>query len=118
MVDGWILLLLWLILEGVEIKVVKNYKEYNMFLDIGVIVFVFFKEWFKFFFVNLFCQIVMKEMDYEGCEVLDFQFNEIGVIEIGFNVVLLDGVFNQMDIDGLIGNNFFNEFVLVIDFSG
>ncbi|SUP70521.1 hypothetical protein [Yersinia kristensenii] len=60
----------------------------------------------------------MKEMDHEGCEASDFQLNEIGATEIGFNAVLLDGAFNQMDTDGLIGNNFLNEFALVIDFPG
>ncbi|EEP92292.1 hypothetical protein ykris0001_1160 [Yersinia kristensenii ATCC 33638] len=57
-------------------------------------------------------------MDHEGCEASDFQLNEIGATEIGFNAVLLDGAFNQMDTDGLIGNNFLNEFALVIDFPG
>ncbi|HDL7734027.1 TPA: hypothetical protein PXR55_002995 [Yersinia enterocolitica] len=118
MADGWISLPLRLTPEGVEIKVVKNYKEYNMLLDTGATVSVFFKERLKSPFVNLSCQTVMKEMDHEGCEASDFQLNEIGATEIGFNAVLLDGAFNQVDTDGLIGNNFLNEFALLIDFPG
>ncbi|CNG63412.1 Uncharacterised protein [Yersinia enterocolitica] len=118
MADGWISLPLRLTPEGVEIKVVKNYKEYNMLLDTGATVSIFFKERLKSPFVNLSCQAVMKEMDHEGCEASDFLLNEIGATEIGFNAVLLDGAFNQMDTDGLIGNNFLNEFALVIDFPG
>ncbi len=118
MADGWISLPLRLTPEDVEIKVVKNYKEYNMLLDTGATVSVFFKERLKSPFVKLSCQTVMKEMDHEGCEASDFQLNEIGATEIGFNAVLLDGAFNQMDTDGLIGNNFLNEFSLAIDFTG
>lgn len=89
-----------------------------MLLDTGVTVSGFFKERLKSPFVKLSCQTVMKEMDHEGCEASDFQLNEIGATEIGFNAVLLDGAFNQMDTDGLIGNNFLNEFSLAIDFTG
>ncbi len=118
MADGWISLPLRLTSEGLEIKVVKNSKEYNMLLDTGATVSVFFKERLKSPAVSLSCQTVMKEMDHKGCVASDFQLNEIGATEIGFNAVLLDGQFNQMDTDGLIGNNFLNEFALAIDFPG
>ncbi|MDA5543485.1 MULTISPECIES: aspartyl protease family protein [Yersinia] len=116
MADGWTSLPLRLTPEGLEIKVVKNAKEYNMLLDTGATVSVFFKERLKSPAVSLSCQTVMKEMDHKGCVASDFQLNEIGATEIGFNAVLLDGQFNQMDTDGLIGNNFLNEFALAIDF--
>ncbi|CBY27644.1 TPA: hypothetical protein ACY3XX_001209 [Yersinia enterocolitica] len=114
--DGWISLPLRLTQEGVEIKVIKNSKEYNMLLDTGATVSVFFKERLKSPFVSLSCQTVIKEMDHEGCEASDFQLNEMGATEIGFNAVLLDGAFNQMDTDGLIGNNFLKKFAVVLDF--
>ncbi|CNK64369.1 aspartyl protease family protein [Yersinia alsatica] len=116
MADGWVSLPLRMTQEGVAINVLKNSKEYNMVVDTGATVSVFWKERIKNPFVSISCQTVMVGMEHEGCVASDFQLNEKGVKEISFNAVLLDGAFNQMDTDGLIGKNFLDKFALLIDF--
>ncbi|WP_145536206.1 aspartyl protease family protein [Yersinia thracica] len=118
MADGWIALPLRLTPEGIELKISKNAKEYNMVLDTGATVSVFWKERLESAVVSLPCQTLIGDIEMEGCVASDFQLNEMGTKEISFNAVLLDGVFNQMDTDGLIGNNFLNKFAVLIDFPG
>ena len=114
--DGWISLPLRITSEGITINVAKNTKEYNMVLDTGATVSVFWQERLKSAVVSLPCQVLIGDIEMEGCVAADFQLNEKGATGISFNAVLLDGVFKQIDTDGLIGNNFLNEFALLIDF--
>lgn len=118
MADGWIALPLRLTSEGIELKISKNAKEYNMVLDTGATVSVFWQERLKSSVISHPCQKLIGDIEMDGCVASDFQLNEVGAKEISFNAVLLDGVFNQMDTDGLIGNNFLNKFAVLIDFPG
>ncbi|WP_434524897.1 aspartyl protease family protein [Photorhabdus asymbiotica] len=115
---GWIKLPLRLTKEGIAVKVSQNFKSYNMVLDTGASVSMFWKERLKSPPVNISCQAVVKEMDNEGCVASTFQLDEMGVEGIKLNSVLVDGGFNQLDTDGLIGNNFFNKYAVLIDFPG
>ncbi|MFZ1872700.1 MAG: hypothetical protein WAU54_07970, partial [Chania sp.] len=47
-----------------------------------------------------------------------FKLDGLGTENIKLNAVLLDGAFEHMETDGLIGNNFFKNFVVLIDFPG
>ncbi|WP_074020445.1 hypothetical protein [Xenorhabdus thuongxuanensis] len=59
-----------------------------------------------------------KDLDKEKCIVSTFQLNEIGAKKIKLNSLLVDGDFNHLNADGLIGNNFFNQYAVLIDFPG
>lgn len=116
--DGWIELPLQLTQEGIAVKVSQRSQSYNMVLDTGASVSIFWKERFKSPFVNISCQTVMAEMDDEECLASEFQLDEIGTADIRLNAVLIDGTFDHLQMDGLIGNNFFKKFTVLIDFPG
>ncbi|KOY63127.1 hypothetical protein AM629_04240 [Photorhabdus heterorhabditis] len=116
--EGWIKLPLRLTKEGIAVKVSQNFKSYNMVLDTGASVSIFWKERLKSPPANISCQAVVQEMDNEGCVASTFQLDEMGAKGIKLNSVLVDGEFNQLNTDGLIGNNFFNKYAILIDFSG
>ncbi|KEY60667.1 pepsin/retropepsin-like aspartic protease family protein [Serratia sp. DD3] len=116
MADGWISLPLRLTQEGIVVNVSQGSQSYNMVLDTGASVSVFWKARLKLPFASISCQTVIAEMDNEGCTASEFQLAEIGTENIKLNALLLDGTFEQMDTDGLIGNNFFKKFAVLIDF--
>ncbi|CNL56652.1 aspartyl protease family protein [Yersinia aldovae] len=118
MTDGWISLPLQVTQEGITVNVSQNSKEYNMVLDTGASVSVFWKERLKSPAIDISCRAVMAEMDHEGCVSSEFRLNGIGPKDIKLNAVLLDGTFQQMDTDGLIGKNFLDRFTVLIDFPG
>ena len=58
----------------------------------------------------------MKEMGDEGCMASEFQFKEAGEKSIKLRAVLMDGVFEHVEMDGLVGNNFFERHEVLVDF--
>ncbi|MHA7847471.1 pepsin/retropepsin-like aspartic protease family protein [Serratia sp. D1N4] len=116
--DGWLALPLQLTQEGIVVNVSQRLQRYNMVLDTGASVSVFWKDRLKSSFTRLSCQTVMLEMDNKGCEATEFKLDGLGTENIKLNAVLLDGAFEHMETDGLIGNNFFKNFVVLIDFPG
>ncbi|CNK86484.1 Uncharacterised protein [Yersinia enterocolitica] len=120
MADDWILLPLRLTPEGIEISVTQEEKQYNMVLDTGATVSVFWRERLKSLVMEIPCRTVLAEVhiegDIEGCIASVFQLGEAGEKRIKLNAMLLDGAFNQMNADGLIGNNFLQKFAVIIDF--
>lgn len=115
---GWVTLPLQLSQEGIVVNVSHRLQRYNMVLDTGASVSVFWKDRLKSSFSHLPCQLVMPEMNNKGCVATEFQLDEVGIENIKLNAVLLDGAFEHMETDGLIGNNFFKEFAVLIDFPG
>ncbi|OKP01119.1 aspartyl protease family protein [Xenorhabdus eapokensis] len=116
--DGWSELPLRLTQEGIVVKVSQNNKNYNMILDTGASVSAFWKERLKSPPVHVSCQEVVKGMDNEECVASAFQFDEEVAQEIKLDALLVDGDFNHLNADGLIGNNFFNQYAVLIDFPG
>ncbi|MFZ1873991.1 MAG: hypothetical protein WAU54_14640, partial [Chania sp.] len=66
--DGWLALPLQLTQEGIVVNVSQRLQRYNMVLDTGASVSVFWKDRLKSSFTRLSCQTVMLEMDNKGCE--------------------------------------------------
>ncbi|WP_374700769.1 pepsin/retropepsin-like aspartic protease family protein [Yersinia aleksiciae] len=120
MADGWLSLPLRLTQEGIEIKVTHDEKQYNMVLDTGATISVFWRERLKSPVTDIPCGAVLAEVridgDIDDCVASAFQLGEMGTEGIKLNAILLDGAFKQMDADGLIGNNFLAKFAVVIDF--
>lgn len=116
--DGWIVLPLQLTQEGVVVNVSQRLQRYNMVLDTGASVSVFWKDRLRSSFTGFPCQLVMPEMDNKGCVAAEFQLDEVGKENIKLGAVLLDGAFEHMETDGLIGHNFFKNFAVLIDFPG
>ncbi|WP_237387824.1 retropepsin-like domain-containing protein [Xenorhabdus sp. Sc-CR9] len=116
--DGWIKLPLRDTQEGLAVKVSHNANSYNMILDTGASSSFFWKERLKSSPVNLSCKVMFKHADNDECEVSAFQFDEEGARGVKLNAVLFDGKSVQLNADGLIGNNFFSEYAVLIDFSG
>lgn len=117
-VDGWRELPLRLTHEGIVVKVSQNTKSYNMILDTGASASVFWQKRLQSPPVILPCGALRKELANEKCTVSAFQLDEAGTKDIKLNSMLVDGDFNQFNADGLIGNNFFNQYAVLIDFPG
>lgn len=116
--DGWMVLPLRLTPEGIVVNVSLRLQRYDMVLDTGASVSVFWKGRLKSSFTGLPCQTVMPEMDNKGCIATEFQLDGVGRKEIKLNSVLLEGNFEHIETDGLVGNNFFKDFIVIIDFPG
>ncbi|WP_337264414.1 MULTISPECIES: hypothetical protein [unclassified Serratia (in: enterobacteria)] len=116
--EGWVALPLRLSQEGIVVNVSHRLQRYNMVLDTGASVSIFWKDRLKSSFSHLPCQLVMAEMNNKGCAATEFQLDEVGKEDIRLNAVLLDGAFEHMETDGLIGNNFFKNFAVLVDFPG
>ncbi|WP_338885796.1 hypothetical protein [Xenorhabdus sp. TH1] len=114
--DGWSKLPLILTQEGAIVEVTQNSKSYNMILDTASTISIFWKKRIKSVPVNIPCQAVLESMKNEGCTASTFQLENTGVKKIKLNSVLLDGDFNQLNADGIIGNNFFKKHIILIDF--
>ncbi|MCY1344916.1 gag-polyprotein putative aspartyl protease [compost metagenome] len=114
----WIALPLRLTQEGIVVRVSQRMQGYNMVLDTGASVSVFWKNRIKPPFAGISCRVVMVEMENEGCMASEFQLGEIGAEGIKLNAVLMDGAFENVDMDGVIGNDFFERFAVLIDFPG
>ncbi|WP_340614626.1 aspartyl protease family protein [Xenorhabdus thailandensis] len=114
--DSWSKLPLILTQEGAIVKVTQNAKSYNMILDTASTISIFWKKRIKSVPVNIPCQAVLESMKNEGCTASTFQLENTGVKKIKLNSVLLDGDFNQLNADGIIGNNFFKKHIILIDF--
>lgn len=116
--DGWLELPFRLSQEGILIKVSQNAQPYTMVLDTGATVSVFWKERLKSRPVEISCLDVLNEMDNDGCNASTFQLEDEVLGKININAVILDGKFDQIEADGLIGNNFFQKYAVLIDFPG
>ncbi|MEQ1974708.1 hypothetical protein [Xenorhabdus sp. SGI240] len=116
--DGWNELPLRLTQEGIAVKVSQNAKSYNMILDTGASASVFWRTRLQSPPVILPCGALREDLANEECTVSAFQLDEAGANAIKLNSLLVDGEFNQLNADGLIGNNFFNQYAVLIDFPG
>ncbi|MDC9606284.1 aspartyl protease family protein [Xenorhabdus griffiniae] len=115
---GWSELPLRLTQEGIIVKVSQNAKNYNMILDTGATASVFWQQRLQSPPVILPCRALSKKLENEECDVSTFQIDEDGIKKIELNSLLVDGDFNHLNADGLIGNNFFNQYSVLIDFPG
>ncbi|MBC8949556.1 MULTISPECIES: aspartyl protease family protein [Xenorhabdus] len=116
--DGWSELPLRLTQEGIVVKVSQNAKNYNMILDTGASASVFWQQRLQSPPVILPCGALREDLDKEECIVSTFQLDEKNAKKIKLNSLLIDGDFNHLNADGLIGNNFFNQYAVLIDFPG
>ncbi|WP_099141943.1 hypothetical protein [Xenorhabdus kozodoii] len=116
--DGWVELPLRLTQEGIAVKVSQNLQNYSMILDTGASISVFWKERFQLPPVYIPCQALSKGLDNNECVASTFQLDDTGAKEIALNSLLIDGGFNHLHADGLIGKNFFDQYAVLIDFTG
>ncbi|PHM60114.1 aspartyl protease family protein [Xenorhabdus ishibashii] len=116
--DGWSELPLRLTREGIVVKVSQNAKSYNMILDTGASASIFWQQRLQSPPIILPCGALRKELSKEECVVSTFQLDEKDAKKIKLNSLLVDGDFNHLNADGLIGNNFFNQYAILIDFPG
>ncbi|MNF48646.1 hypothetical protein D3C84_298980 [compost metagenome] len=56
-------------------------------------------------------------MDNEGFQASAFQLKDIETEEVKLDAVLIDGEFDQLEMDGVVGRNFFEKFAVLIDFT-
>ncbi len=116
--DGWIELPLRLTQEGIMVEISQNAQIYKMVLDTGATASVFWKNRLKSPLVSISCKDVIKDMDNEECFASAFQLEGAGVKKININAVIIDGKFDHLSADGLVGNNFFQQYAVLIDFPG
>ncbi len=116
--DGWIELPLKHTHEGIIVKTSQNLNDYNLVLDTASTVSLIWRNRLKPPIVNFSCQHVLKDMDNKGCVASAFRLVGTGAKKIDVNAVILDGKLDHLGADGLIGNNFFQKYAVLIDFPG
>ncbi|MDI9222682.1 aspartyl protease family protein [Pantoea sp. EA-12] len=114
--DEWLSLPLTVSDEGIIIDVTHNNENYKMMLDTGATVSLLWKERINETSNTIDCQRVMAEMDNNNCEATQVHIKDTAPGKFNVNVLVLEGDFQHMKADGLLGTNFLQNHAVLIDF--
>lgn len=112
----WLSLPLTISDEGIIIDVTRDNENYKMMLDTGATVSLLWKERIKKTPNTIDCQRVMAEMDNDNCEATQVHIKDATPGKFNVNALVLEGSFQHMEADGLLGTNFLQNHAVLIDF--
>lgn len=114
--DEWLSLPLTISDEGIIIDATHDNDNYKMMLDTGATLSLLWKERIKKATHTIDCQRIMAEMKNDNCEATQVHIKDTTPGKFNVNVLVLEGSFQHMKADGLLGTNFLQNHTVLIDF--
>lgn len=114
--NQWLSLPLAISHEGIVIEVMNNDKTYKMVLDTGATISMMWKQRVNESPNNMTCVEVMAELDNDRCEAIQLHIKNATPGDFNVDAILLEGDFTHMETDGLVGQNFLQQHIVIIDF--
>ena len=114
--NQWLSLPLTVGHEGIVIEVMNNDNTYKMVLDTGATISMMWKKRVNGLTNNIACVSVMDELDNDRCEAIRLHIKNATPGDFNVEAILLEGDYTHMETDGLVGQNFLQQHIVIIDF--
>ena len=114
--NQWLSLPLTVGHEGIVIEVMNNDNTYKMVLDTGATISMMWKKRVNGLTNNIACVSVMDELDNDRCEAIRLHIKNTTPGDFNVDAILLEGGYTHMETDGLVGQNFLQQHIVIIDF--